>query len=454
MKINIKYLLKGIARALALTVSLALMLAACGGGGESDGTDNSDSTVAEPDEPSMKVGFIYSGNLGNGTINKIFNDARLQLEKNLGVETCYIEGVLVSDFPNAVDKLIKEHDVTVIVSCSDFFANSCDKAASDYTDVSFICFGGDKSYPNLTCFQPLLYQPANICGLAAAIEQGSVGVVADHRMYNYAGVINSYILGAKLINQANLDVAINWARSDSRQDTIKAIDDIVAQGHEIVMLYQSTDYGIRYCEENNIKFIAFANNLEEIAPKNYVTGFYFNVNSFITEQVRLIQNEMFTGSVTPGELKEGKTRVTPLNEAINDYDSVKYLTDTLYENITRSQDDGIFKGEVKDNFGTIQIPRGVTLGSSEVLNMRWIEISALSNLKRFSEPLTEAQLVPSDLVVHGERPKTEPPAGGDSDDEPPETDTAESSDTSVPTTAPSDAGTPDSSDAGTPDSGM
>jgi basic membrane lipoprotein Med (substrate-binding protein (PBP1-ABC) superfamily) len=415
MRVSIKYLLKGLARTLVLAALLALALTACGGGGDGEASD-SEPDDAEPPEPAIKVGFIYNGLLENGTVNKIFDGARLQLEKNLGVETCYIEGVLVRDFPKAVDTL-KEHDVNVIVSCSDYFANSCDKAAGENVDIKFISFGGASSSANLTSFKPLLYQPANVCGLAAAITgtYGSVGVVADHRMFNCAGVVNSYILGAKLLGQANLNVSINWASSDMPEDTAAAIDDMVGQGNDVIMLYQSTDYGIRYCEENGIKFIAFGGNLTEIAPNNCVSGFYFNVNSYITEQVRYIQNDMFKGSVTQGEMKAGYTRMTPLNEAISDYDYTKRLTDLLFDEIAKRESDGIFKGEIKDNFGKIQVPRGVTLSPGDVLEMSWMEISVLNNLKRFSDSLTEDRLISSDFIVRGEWPEPPPETDGDGD---------------------------------------
>ena len=57
-----------------------------------------------PEEPKTvwKVGFVYSGYVDDGATNGSFEVARAQLERSLGVDTCYVENVLVADFPDAV----------------------------------------------------------------------------------------------------------------------------------------------------------------------------------------------------------------------------------------------------------------------------------------------------------------------------------------------------------------
>jgi len=393
-----------------LSVALMFIFTGCKpDGNPEDVSATSEETTAEPEPLPTKVGFIYNGGLDGGTINRIFDNARVQLESNLGVETCYIEGVLVGDFSEAVDTLV-DHKVTVIVSCNDAFASSCRKAADMYPDIKFINYGGDIGTKNLTSFAPLLYQPANVCGLAAYINSNSptFGIVADHRMYNCLGVIDAYILGIKTFPQADFSVRVNWASSDRADDTQAAIDDLVKNGADTIMIYQSTDYGIKYCEKKGIKVIAFAGDLPYLAHNNYITGFYFNVNSYITEQVRFIQNESFVGLATFGEMNAGYTRMTQLNgsELVvrpETYDLVK----KLYENVEKS--DGIFVGEIKDNFALAQVPKGVILDKRDVLKINWLEISAGSNIKSFSEPYAEWEIIPSDFIVRGERPETEAP---------------------------------------------
>lgn len=385
--------------ALFLIVSVAVMLSlfsACNRGGDDENPE--ETTKSEEKEPVIhKVGFIYWGTVENSTQNLIFENGRTQLEKNLGVETYFIENVFVTNFTEAVD-LLSENGVTVIVSTSPAFSNVVKRAAENNKSIKFISFGDTNTLSNLATFRPLLYQPANVCGLAAAFnsEADTLGIVADNNMYNCYGVVNAYIEGAKEVRQTNFGAYVNYVSSDNRGEVRRAIDDLIEKGNDVIMLYLSTDYGIKYCEELGVKAVAFAGNLPELAPNNYLTGFSFNVDSYLTEQVRFIQNDAFSPGTTVGQLGTGLVQMIRLNNIV--YDGTEELTDFLYDSLTKN--DRVFVGKLIDSHGTVVVQHGITLTYKEVLEMDWLDACTNNKVEKFSDAaVEELELVP--LVVRG-----------------------------------------------------
>ena len=385
--------------ALLLILSLVTMvplMSACKNDNVGDDAAETTADDIEQEPIEHKVGYIYYGSVRNSTHNLIMENSRIQLEKNLGVETYFIEDVFVKNFMDAVELLI-EYGVTIIVSTSQAFENVAERAATENKSVQFISFGNSSTRMNLTAFQPLLYQPANICGLAAAYnsESDSLGVVVDDRMFNSGGVVNAYLQGAREVRTTNLVTYVNYASSESDSEVRAAIDDLVAKGNDVIMLYLSTDYGIRYCEQIGVKVVAFSRNLPELAPNNYITGFFFNLDSYITEQVRFIQNDAFFPITTFGVLDTGHVQMIKLNDNVNE--GTSKLTDFLYDALTKN--DRVFVGKISDIFGNTVVEHGITLSFRDVLNIKWLDSSATDRVGKFTEPLADVVLVP--LVVKG-----------------------------------------------------
>lgn len=102
-------------------MSAVLTLCACSGDGASSGESSS-----APDyslDTSAKVGYIYNEEISRDNMTYMFEKSRKDIETALGLETCYVDGVAVSQFENAV-KALKNEGCSIIVSASHVFANS------------------------------------------------------------------------------------------------------------------------------------------------------------------------------------------------------------------------------------------------------------------------------------------------------------------------------------------
>lgn len=351
--------------------------------------------AAEPEEEIVyKVGFIYNNSVNDGSTAAIFESSRDQLERAVGVETCYLENVLVSEIPSAVRNL-QDNGCNIIISCSSKFANSIQKEATASPDTYYISFGGTTSGSNISCFGGELYQTAAVSGIAAAYntDTNKLGVLADPSSYNVYGVVNSYVLGAKEIWGAQTDVRLNWVWSDNEEKIEEAIDNLVSQGCDIVMCYTENDYAAEYCEKIGVKVIANSCNLPEIAPTQHLTGFFFNTSTFIVDTVRSIKAENFVSSVHSGGIAAGTARLVDFSA------NCKEGTDTIsskFYDYVKTGKAHVFTGEIKNRDYKVMVKKGQQLNFKSICEIDWL-VLGINTAGDFTTVIQNP--VPSDMVI-------------------------------------------------------
>lgn len=359
-------------------------------------TDEEGNMIAvEPEEEIVyKVGFIYNGLVEDGSTSAIFENSRDQLEKVLGVETCYLENILVSQIPTAV-RTLQDDGCNIIVSASSCFANSIEKEANGSSDTYYISFGGENSGSNISCFGGELYQTANVCGIAAAYntETNILGIVADPSAYNVFGIVNAYTLGAKEIWGTQTDVRLNWVWSDNEAKIEEAIDNLVSQGSDIIMCYTENDYAAEYCEQIGVKVIANSCNLPEIAPNQYLTGFFFNSSTFIVDTVRSIIAENFVSTVHSGGIAAGTARLVDFSE--NCKTGTDTISSKLYDYIKTGKAHA-FTGEIKNRDYTVMVEKGQQMNFNSIRKIDWL-VLGITTASDFTTVIQEP--VPGDLVI-------------------------------------------------------
>jgi basic membrane lipoprotein Med (substrate-binding protein (PBP1-ABC) superfamily) len=364
---------------------------------------------ATPEPLSPRVGFIFSGSVSGSAHNRMWNDARLTIERQLGAETYYVENVFLRNFDEAVHMLVSS-DVDVIVSTSHFFATLAEREAAKNRNITFISHGGSMSSVNLATFQPLLFEPVHIAGFAAAYNVGvgvhSIGVVADSRMYNVEGVINSFILGAKMNFRTGVDVHVRYVNSRSEQEVRQAFDELRSRGVDTVLCYLETDFGITYAEQRGIHVVGYASNIAELAPNYHVAGFYFDVNLHLTELVSMVQTETLQPRSLLGSMASGHVKMSPLNSNPETVDpEVARLTEAIRKRVIDGHSP-IFADEIRDNHGAVQVPNGAFLNAREILSIQWLEFSVGNRFVNLTVPPIDLDIVP--LVILPQTPLARP----------------------------------------------
>jgi len=345
----------------------------------------------------LVVGFIYDTSAESGTVAAIFERSRFELERTLGVETRYVENVLLQQFDDAVAALIAG-GCNVIVAASPRYNSAVVTSARRNLSIHYISFGGTDMAFNLSSIQPLLFQAANVNGFTAAFntETNKIGIVADRNMFHAHGVVSAFALGVNELPHTQAEVSLNWALSARISDTRRAIDDLIAQGCDIIFFYQTEDYGIKRAEELGIKTMAFAYNLPELAPENYLTGMFMNLNPIMIDTVRTIMYGNFSRALTRGGFNEGAVGIIKLNEDLLN-DGTVTIAQTLMSFIADGSSP-VFGGEVIDTSNVIRIRKGEILPLSAIFAVKWIPENVTVE-QDMSAPLVQDELIFSTLEI-------------------------------------------------------
>ena len=352
-----------------------------------------------PEEPKTvyKVGFVYSGYVDDGATNACFEVARAQIQRSLGLETCYVENVLVADFPQAVNTL-QDEGCNIIVACSPKFGNSANKENKASSGTYYIAFGGTTVGKYLATFGGELYQTAAVCGLAAAhnTKTNVIGVVADPGEYNVYGVVDAFVLGASEIWTTHTDVRLDWAWSNSHSEIEAAVDDLVSQGCDIIMSYMESDYAVKYAARKGVKVIGNCYDLPEIAPDDYITGYFFNFSTYLVDEVRSIINENFSSKNYFGDVASGMVRLVDFGPAAEK--GTEDICKTLYDYIKDGKAE-VFMGEVKNIDGKIMVEKGQAMSFENILQINWL-VQGIRKTGSFTE--VNDNPIGSDFTVHSE----------------------------------------------------
>ena len=348
-----------------------------------------------PTEKELNVGFIYPGTAGGDAVSQIFETARVQIERTLNANTCYIENVLVAQFEDATAELVSS-GCNVIVAASSRFANAAYEEARANSKVYFISIGGTKTSFNLACFQGEMYKAAYVCGMAGAYNSDSniLGVVADPSILSMCNIVDAYVLGAEELTEGDTDVRLNYAWSKNDEENREAIDDLIAQGCDMIFTASYSTYAVEYCEQRGVKVIGMAYNMPELAPEHYLTGCFYNVTIFLIDMLRTVRYDTSEAVTYLGGINEGAIRLVDFNE--NCKAGTEEVCGALYQ-LCADGKAVIFNGEIRDNQGNVKVEKGAVLSHTEILAVNWLE-EYITEVRNFCAPVVDPQ--ESDLLIH------------------------------------------------------
>jgi len=394
--INLEVIMKlsNYIKLLALTLVCAVFLCACSG---EEQTSSEISSVPETEESGQaKVGYIYNDPVSSDNMTAMFEKSRYDMQVALEIETCYVDNVPVSSFDDAVTAL-KNEGCQIIVSASRAFANSAYSYARKDKDVYILSYGGETSLSNLISFQPKIYQPAFVCGAAAAWNSSSrkIGVVADDTMFLSDAVIDAFVLGVQEIYKANeTDVRVYYA--NTAEETQQAIDALKDYGCDVVFSYQSSDYAMYYSDNLGIASIGFTSDINYPAPKKGLMGFYLSWGTYITDAVSECINDRFESQVFVGGINEAFVKVTPYSDNVRE--QTQTICDTLYDYVKKGHAK-IFEGEIRDKDGRTRVALDTVLTYEQIKEIDYL-LFGVTYTENLIRPV--ANPPQSDFVVKNE----------------------------------------------------
>lgn len=368
--------------ALLLAACMVISLAGCNGESESS-SDSSDTSDIGEEIVYHKVGYIFAGKVEDGTTVGEMNEQRIKASNRSSVDTCYIEGVAISDFETAVKQLASA-GCTDIVAASHIYSNIISSVSSKYMNLNFIGYGPSSNGSNVTVYTEETYQGAYVAGMVAAQNSDSqkIGFVADNGLMYAVQAVNAAALGTQLVYS---NPTLYAAAATRDNEIAKAIDALLEKGCDVIIGYTNSSYTEKYCQSKGVKFIAnhdYSGSSEKYSKM--LMYYYPKRDSFFLSQFKQMKMDMWQPSVYSGNIGNG---VINVSEALPEAKKGTQQTrDALIPKLSTGSEN-IFKGELMDNTGAVRYMQGVKMTERQINNMDWY-VRGVEIVGNFREPQT------------------------------------------------------------------
>ncbi len=352
----------------------ALILTGCGGA-----PDTSDDVA---DVPSVKVGFIYIGPIGDLGYTYAHDQGRLYLEEELGVETIYQENVEESQ--QAVETAVRnmvDQGATVIFGTSFGYMEPMAQLSSEFPEVSFMHCSGYMMTDNMGNYFGAMEEARYLSGIVAGMktETNEIGYVAAFPIPEVIRGINAFALGAQSVNPdavVNVTWTNTWYDPAKEKEAAKALLD---QGADVIAQHQDTTGPQIAAAEKGATAIGYNSDTSEMAPDSFMTAPIWNWGPYYVDQVQKVidgtwEPESYYGGMADAEI----VALAPLTALAPEgaQEVVDEAKDLIIDGSLN-----VFTGPIYDQDGEIKVEEGQVLTLDELLSMEWFVQGVLGNIE-------------------------------------------------------------------------
>ena len=355
-------------RILALLLVLVLVLSAFAG--------CASKPAEEPAaEEALKVGFIYVGPANDGGFSQTHDMGRQAMVDHFAgkVETLVAESVPEDKqaVKNAAINMI-DQGATVIVATSFAFMDAVEEMSTEYPDVKFIHFSGNKmNDTNFGNYFGAMEEPRYLAGIIAGMktESNKIGFVAAFPYTELLIGINAFTLGAQSVNP---DATVNVVYTNSWYDPANekaAAESLLAQGCDIIAQHCDTAGPQIAAQEAGAFAIGYNMDSSDKAPGAYLTAPVWHHEAYLIPLIQAIMDGTWTPESYYGTMADGYVGLADYTEnvpaeAIAKADEVKAKIE--------SGEFKIFTGPIKDNTGKVRVEAGQSLDRAGIWSIDYL----------------------------------------------------------------------------------
>ena len=375
--------MKKIGNILSILLIGAILLAACGGAAEPPPADESAASAEKAaeaitekadDEDSFKVAFVYVAPIGDLGWTWAHDQARLQLEEELGVETAFVE--MVPEGPEGErvirDFAMKGYDL--IFTTSFGYMDATVTVAEEFPDTQFVHISGYKNAPNASNVFGRMYQPRYLSGLVAGASTQSniIGYVAAFPIPEVIRGINAFTLGAREVNP-DVEVRVVWTNTwFGPPEEKEAADALLAAGADMIAQHQDTTEPQKAAADAGALSIGYDSDMAQFVGDTVLTSPVWNWGVKYIEIAEQVMAGTYDGSESYwGGMDEDVVALAPLS------DRVSAATAALVEEKSAaiiSGDWDVFCGPIVGANGNVVVGAGECLDDGSMLGMDyWVQ---------------------------------------------------------------------------------
>lgn len=333
-------------------------------------------------EQKIKVGFLYTGPVGDAGWNFAQDQGRKYLAKQLAyVETAFVENVPEGADAERVMTEYAEKGYQMIVATSFGYMDAALRVAGKYPKIKFLHCSGIKQADNLATYFGREYEASYLTGLIAGkmTKSNKIGFVAAHPISEMIYCINGLALGAKDVNpQATVKVVWTNTWYDPAAEK-QAAESLIDVGCDIIAQHQDSPAAQQAAEAHGVYGIGFNNDMRQFAPRANLTSPVWNWGPYYVEQVKALHENQWKTSNFWGGIKDGVIDIGPMSDLVPP--EVQSLVKGKRQQIIDGQLK-IFTGPLKDNTGKLRLKEGQVATDEEILNMNWFVDNVEGNIPK------------------------------------------------------------------------
>ncbi len=316
------------------------------------------------------VGFVYVSPIGDAGWTYQHDLGRLQLEKETGVTTSYVENVAEgADAERVIREMAKRGD-KVIFATSFGYMNYALKVSKSFRTSAFVHVTGYKMGKNMSLVNARFYEGRYLTGVIAGEMSKSnvLGYVAAFPIPEVLQGINAFIKGARSVNP-KAELRVIWVNSwyDPGKER-QASMTLMSQGADVITHHTDSTAVVQAAEEEGKYAFGYHSDMSKYGPTAHLTATTHHWGDYHVKTVK----EALAGTWTPtnvwGGYAKGMIKLAPLNDAIpadlqgRIKDMEKQLTaGTLHP----------FAGPVVDQFGKTIVAAGKNMSDEQLSKMNY-----------------------------------------------------------------------------------
>ena len=318
----------------------------------------------------LKVGFIYTGPIGDFGWSYQHDVGRKAIEKALGdkVQTVYVENVPEGpDAERVIEGLVRD-GAKLVYTTSFGYMDPTIKVAARHPDVKFEHATGYKRTANVATYSGRFYEGRYVIGQMAGkvSKSGIVGYVASFPIPEVISGINSFMLGAWSV-RPDMKLKVVWAATwfdpGKEADAAKALID---QGADIITQHTDSPAAIQISEQRGIKCFGQDSDMINFGPHSQLSAIVDNWSDYYVERTKAVLD----GTWKSGDIWGHLGTMVVMAPYTNVPDDVKAQAKATADAISAGKLHP-FKGPISKQDGTPMVKEGAMLPDDQILGMNW-----------------------------------------------------------------------------------
>lgn len=330
--------------------------------------------VAEPFKLNgdPKPAWIYFNVKNDGGWTQAIDEARIRIEKDLGIEIPYVEKVpeVASEIKPAAERYI-QRGYNIILGSAFGYSDAFKELAERHPDVAFINPAGTTNGPNLESVYGRTYETQYLCGMVAGAltKSGKIGFVAANPFGLVNWTVNAYLIGARKLNP---DVTLTVIYTGAWNDPVKeraAAQALVEKGIDVIGQHVDTPTPQIVAQEAGIYGTGHHRDMSEFAPKATACSSVWVWDQYLTPTLKKIAAGTWEPSPYGAFVHVGSgTDIACCGDMV----PKKVADMVMAERKALIAGKHVFEGPIVDQNGKVRVAAGETPSDADLWGMDYL----------------------------------------------------------------------------------